>query len=383
MAGPRWVSRATEDQFWAFVRERHAIYERRKRGKRRPWTQDPILHLYKFTNIYRELDKTTVALRAFFRDDVRCYHRDPAAFVFNVVWARWTSWPASWATLGYRREWDPVVVKAKLHARRLAGEKVFTGAYIICAAPNRAKIDSIVDAATAVWKDREALHAVCRASKSLQAAAQKLTEYYLIGKFMAYEVVTDLRHTPVLSDAKDINTWANPGPGAKRGLMRLHGPLGTPGRLAAMRALLSHSRLHTRLPWMELRDIEHALCEWDKYCRVLYAEGTPRTYYANGPTDADLLALQRLRATVGVNITERTPMELVLRRLSQVQLKRVAARYRAAHGKPLKTADMPAAAQQLTVDLQARQPRVRSAYRVAKAAVRAYMQGDYDAIHGG
>ena len=45
--------------------------------------------------------------------------------------------------------------------------------------------------------------------------------------FMAYEVVTDLRHTKYLKNADDINTWANAGPGAVRGLNRISCVAGT------------------------------------------------------------------------------------------------------------------------------------------------------------
>jgi hypothetical protein len=42
-----------------------------------------------------------------------------------------------------------------------------------------------------------------------------------LGPFLAYEIVTDLRFTALLENAPDIMTWANPGPGAKRGITRL------------------------------------------------------------------------------------------------------------------------------------------------------------------
>lgn len=49
-------------KFWRYVIERHAIYERRLRGQKRPWTDDPILHKFRFCNVYRQLDPTSVAL---------------------------------------------------------------------------------------------------------------------------------------------------------------------------------------------------------------------------------------------------------------------------------------------------------------------------------
>ena len=48
-------------------------------------------------------------------------------------------------------------------------------------------------------------------------------------------------------------------------------------------ALLKRSRkrgvLKSHMPKLELRDVEHSLCEFDKYCRVKFGEGEPRSHY--------------------------------------------------------------------------------------------------------
>jgi 5-hmdU DNA kinase-like protein len=49
------------DTLWAWVKERHAIYIARRERKPAPWTSDPVLSQYKFTNIYRELDRESQA----------------------------------------------------------------------------------------------------------------------------------------------------------------------------------------------------------------------------------------------------------------------------------------------------------------------------------
>jgi len=93
----------------------------------------------------------------------------------------------------------------------------------------------------------------------------------------------------------DVYTWANPGPGARRGLNRIFrgGPKNGPDKnkneqfVAEMRHLLElansgeqepHVGQHVPLP-LEMREIEHSLCEFDKYMRVLKDEGRPRSRY--------------------------------------------------------------------------------------------------------
>ena len=81
-------------------------------------------------------------------------------------------------------------------------------------------------------------------------------------------------------------TWANAGPGAKRGLNRISDrPLnaGTHVKqvLDEMRILLdlSDNKLEPFVPTLEMRDIEHCLCEFDKYERTRLGEGRPRAKY--------------------------------------------------------------------------------------------------------
>tara|TARA_R100000656_G_scaffold114835_1_gene87334 strand:- start:114 stop:518 length:405 start_codon:yes stop_codon:yes gene_type:complete len=111
-----------------------------------------------------------------------------------------------------------------------------------------------------------------------------------MGPFMAYEVVTDLRHTYLLEDAEDRLTWANAGPGAMRGLNRLTGrELDFCKRSHPWNEemQLLYSVAMEKLPdWIkealhpyELREIEGGLCEFDKYSRTLKGEGRPRSIY--------------------------------------------------------------------------------------------------------
>lgn len=45
--------------FFPFVAERQAIHKRRLAGEPQPWTEDPILQQYPFTNVFRVLDRNT------------------------------------------------------------------------------------------------------------------------------------------------------------------------------------------------------------------------------------------------------------------------------------------------------------------------------------
>ena len=129
----------------------------------------------------------------------------------------------------------------------------------------------------------------------MRAAFDEMIEYYMVGRFVAYEIVCDFRHTPLLNNATDKLTWANMGPGAKRGLKRLGMPHKGPEQgidsmvrlyKTAKRYVGSHLRphiitkaTHPNYPPFELREIEHSLCEFDKYERVRTGAGRPRELF--------------------------------------------------------------------------------------------------------
>jgi hypothetical protein len=111
-----------------------------------------------------------------------------------------------------------------------------------------------------------------------------LEGYPFLGPFLSYELATDFRHTFVGFRANDINTWANAGPGAMRGLNRMHGRelTYTSKRhdwCLEMQELLQIAGMRHSLDF-ELREIEHSLCEYDKYERVRLKQGAPRSKYS-------------------------------------------------------------------------------------------------------
>jgi len=283
----RELTSAPESLFFYWIEERHAIFLRRQQGKPKPWTTDPILRDYKFTNPFRENDRGTVWLRENFlephRDD------DPHLVAFNIAWYRMFNWWGTGALLGWRTRWDTEEVKYTLNKAFSEGKQVFTGAHIVFSPPGFPKIEAITDVCMALWvlctRKSDILPNVvdiARSERELQAVFNLLTTVHCVGGFMAYEMVTDMRHTKLLEDATDIMTWANPGPGARRGLQRLGLPSKGDAAIREIEKLMIKGNNYWLCPSglrVEMRDIEHSLCEFDKYCRVKFNEGEPRSKY--------------------------------------------------------------------------------------------------------
>ena len=45
--------------YWRFAAERQCVFFRRFEGSPAPWTQDPVMRAYKFTNVYRASDRVS------------------------------------------------------------------------------------------------------------------------------------------------------------------------------------------------------------------------------------------------------------------------------------------------------------------------------------
>lgn len=287
-----------EDDFWYMSNERHRIYLNKEAGKPKPWTDDPIFQKYKFTNVFRELDRTTIFVRENIREPL---WDDPDLLLFNIALFRQTGAVEGWQ--GIVKRFDPAKHAAKYVAAQKRGVKVFTGAYMVTGmfpgAKGNNKVVSLFEhALKPVWEARKELVEVCMRTRSLESLTDALGQFvgWKGNRFMAYEVACDLLYTPLLDDAVDQFKWANPGPGAQRGLSRLFGGDINMGRGASSRpreqCIKEMQELLKRAPKklgkhitmseedVDMRFIENALCEFDKRQRTLRGEGRPRSTYA-------------------------------------------------------------------------------------------------------
>ena len=268
------MSNYPKTDFNNYMIERHSIYERRAEGQPYPWTDDPILKEYSFCNVYRELDIVTIWIRENWREP----YADHPNLPFAMAMARQINWPDTLQEIGFPEHWNPERIKAIMQGRLNRKEKVYTGAYMLTGTLGGTKVEQTIDKIlTPLYEMPPRI-----INNSLEETWKRYLPYPGFSGFMAYEVVTDLRHTKHLENAEDIMTWANPGPGAKRGLNRIHGrPLNhtQPRRhfINEMKELLYLCNM-APLP-LEMRDIEHCLCEFDKYERVRLGQGKPRAKY--------------------------------------------------------------------------------------------------------
>lgn len=291
------------DKFFAYARERHQITVRRAAGQpREEWTADPILQQFRFTCVFRELDKTTAWFRKFVRDPMK---KTPDVLLATVTFRLLNRIAVGEAMFNqldiegtpftlFRDTGKAAHLKRAIVANCGKGPYV-TGGYIISSPPGYSKLDGMMKVIGDFHKDsgwRPVADLMLKKRSTLEDAWLWLKEQPYVGPFHAYEIVTDLRHTKLLDRAPDIMTWANPGPGARRGANIVFGRDKRDKTMAnreqlidEMRQILVASNMRKHWPqkegyppW-EMRDVEHTLCEFDKYMRVKNGEGRPRGVY--------------------------------------------------------------------------------------------------------
>ena len=281
------------DRYFATAIKRQHIYQRRKTGKDpvsgKPyvikgighWTTDPIFQEFRFCNVYREQDTVTEWVDF----HIRKRFEDHPDLWFMLALARFTNYIPTLTVLEHAGLFNRWNSKAAVKALNKIEGKVFTSAYIINGALGGPKIEQIMSKVLdPLYKDPPP-----RIATTLEDTFNQFLPYMGLGKFMVYEIVSDYRHTRYLKNAPDILTWANAGPGAKRGLNRLLGmdkrsPLSIPSMLSMMQELLRLSRraIPKWMPAWEMREVEHWLCEYDKYERVRLGQGRPRQKFKGG-----------------------------------------------------------------------------------------------------
>lgn len=269
--------------YWRFAAERHKVYMARVRGQKPPWTEDPIIREFKFTNSFRSSDRVSQYLirhviygSGYSFDGPEVLFRVLLFKLFNKI----ETWEALTAEFGPLTRKDYCVERydAVLRDRMARRERIYSAAYIMppggSSFGNTSKHKNHLQLLDLMTKGRLALN-ISRA-KSMQQAYELLVEFPTIGSFLAYQFVTDINYSE-LSDFSEMD-FVVPGPGARDGLRKCFsnfGGLSEPELIRVMCDMqdVECSRFGLAAPtlWgrrLQLVDCQNVFCEVSKYSRV-------------------------------------------------------------------------------------------------------------------
>ena len=188
------------ETYWRFAAERLAIFYRRRRDPVGPWTTDPTLRAYRFTNVFRATDRVSQYLirEVQYRADRslepgEVFFRSILFKIFNKIetWEalEYAHGPLSWRTV------DLDAVDRTLSLLRAGGQRIYSAAYIIPAPPfGRARKHSNHLALLArMMTDR--LPDRLEQAPDLRAVYERILSYPGLGRFLAFQYAIDLNYS--------------------------------------------------------------------------------------------------------------------------------------------------------------------------------------------
>ena len=278
--------------YWRFAAERQAVFFRRVRGETPPWTDDPVLAIYKFTNAYRASDRVSQYLirNVIYRDDLP---NAPREVFFRILLFKLFNKIDTWELL--EREVGPVTFEdyrfaaydAVLARALQTGRRIYSAAYIMPpgthAFGRSAKHQNHLLLLERMMADQLADRLT--QTRTMQEGFEKLRAYPTVGDFLAYQFITDINYSE-LTDFTEMD-FVVPGPGARDGLRKCFvdtGGLNEPELIRLMADLqekeFERLDLDFQSLWgrrLQLIDCQNLFCEIDKYARVAHPEIAGRT----------------------------------------------------------------------------------------------------------
>jgi hypothetical protein len=273
------------ETYWQFAARRQSIYFKRIGGAAPPWTDDPILASYKFTNAYRAADRVSQYLikevlyqrSSTFRDQ---FFRTLLFKLFNRI----ETWELLTSGLGTieLKSFDWRAADQILSDAQARGIRIYSGAYIIPSAPS--EIRPAKKHRTHLQLLRSALNSridgrIERAT-SLASVYKALTSLPSIGPFLGFQFAIDLNYSDALSFSEMDFVVA--GPGALDGLRKCFIDLGEYSEVDVIRWIAERQDyefqrrgIHFQSLWgrqLQLIDCQNLLCEVDKYSRAAHPD---------------------------------------------------------------------------------------------------------------
>lgn len=273
------------DTYWLFAAERQAIYFRRLAGQPGPWTADPILSTFRFTNAYRAADRVSQFLirEVQYRDDRpstpdEIFFRTLLFKIFNRI-ETWTALERALGPLSFRRT-DLNAVAEVLDETMTRGERLYSAAYIMPAPGfgHRRKHANHLAMLKSMMDDR--LPDRLRQAPDLRSVYGMLRQYSGIGPFLAFQYAIDLNYSELLDH--DEASFVVAGPGALDGIAKCFTSTGTLSAEDVIHRVCDEqerSFADARLSFQTLFgrrlqpiDCQNLFCEISKYARVAHPE---------------------------------------------------------------------------------------------------------------
>lgn len=274
------------DTYWRFAAERQEIFFRRVEQKPPPWTDDPILCSYKFTNAYRASDRTSQYLirHVIYRDDLP---NDPVEVFFRILLFKLFNRIDTWELLSSKvgrilySEYSFTRYEDILTQAMERGERIYSAAYIMPSPGSfgySRKHRNHLALLEQMMTDDLPMRLVNACS--MQKAFELLRGFPTVGDFLAYQYATDINYSTITDFTE--KEFVVPGPGSINGIRKCFFDTAALNdseviRFMADRQEAEFERLGIKFRnlWgrpLHLIDCQNLFCEVDKFARIRHPE---------------------------------------------------------------------------------------------------------------
>jgi hypothetical protein len=292
------------ETYWNFASERQRVFWKRKNGEPGPWSEDPILQTYKFTNTYRVLDRVSqYLLRNIIVypecSDLDCtVHSSPENTIFRIMFFKLFNRPETWEMLSSELGEEPhidnfnfTIYDETLTSAQDRGEKIYSNAYMMTAAGSNGdrRHRMYLRLYEKMFHEDKIQDKILEAT-SLEALYNLIRTYRTMGPFLAMQYAIDLNYSPFVNFLETDFIIA--GPGARRGILKCFDSIGNHNEADVIRWVqetqdeqfmsrgLEFKKIGNRP--LQLIDCQSLFCEVDKFTRA----SNPEIQVETGSGDA-------------------------------------------------------------------------------------------------
>jgi hypothetical protein len=273
------------DTYWRFAAERQAIFFRRHAETPPPWSEDPILRQYKFTNAYRASDRVSQYLiqEIAYKGDP-----DPQEVFFRILLFKIFNRIETWEL--FVRTFEEVRFDAYrfgdydrlLTAAIERGRKIYSAAYIMPSGGSTSREQRKHRMHLRLIEKMMADHVPeqIASMRRMRDVFELLRSYSTIGDFLAYQYATDLNYASLTNFSE--TEFVVPGPGAREGIRKCFLSRGGLTEADTIRLVTDRQEeefarlgLSFQSLWgrpLQYIDCQNLFCEVDKYSRVFHPE---------------------------------------------------------------------------------------------------------------
>jgi hypothetical protein len=278
------------DSYWRFAAERQATYLRRLASTEGPWTDDPVIREYRFTNPYRASDRVSQFLIRevqYGHDSTFDRGQGPVDLFFRTMLFKLFNSIATWQVLELClgqiefQTFDWGAAEAALDGIMNDKKPVYSAAYIMPDVPSFGGGKKHRNHLRLLYKMIEdGLPHRLQQAPTLKRVYELLLAYPGLGPFLAFQYAIDLNYSALVDHDED--SFVVCGPGALDGISKCFEDTGRRKPEEVVKLVTQwqeheFARLGITFPGLfgrrlKLIDCQNLFCEISKYSRVAHPE---------------------------------------------------------------------------------------------------------------